>query len=281
MLKSLNKPYPFYDDLIYNLKVIFGISLGVFLFFLFFQPIELRSFEFNNRLLIITGFGGISLIILGFWLIIIPSIFTRIFLSGNWKIYKDLTLNLIIWAMLAVAFHFYARYVGLVSITFDVSFRIILLSLIPVAILIVIHQFNYLKKHVQQLIDLTRQAGIPLKNEGQDRNITFQSDNKKENFNLKLSDLVFIKSANNYIEIFFQDKNQLQKKLIRATLKDTEDQLAKFRNIVRCHRTTLINTIHILKFGGQPGSLILKLKNFEEEVLVSRQYLEKVKEALK
>ncbi len=281
MLKNLNKPYPFYDDLSYNLKAILGISLGMFLFFLFFQPIELRTFEFNNRLLVITGFGGVTFVILTLCLVIVPSIFTKTFLSGNWKLYKDIIFNILIWALLAVAYNFYARYVGLVSITFHVSFRIILLSLIPVVILIVIHQFNLLKKHAQNLLDLSRQAGVKLEQDEREAIISFKSDNRSEHFEIALSALVFIKSANNYIEIFYRIDDSLEKKLIRTTLKKTEELLGEYSNIIRCHRTTLINTNHVLKLAGQPGGLKLKIKDFDEEIVVSRQYLEKIKETLK
>jgi len=281
MLKNLNKPYPFYDDLIYNIKAIIGISLGVFLFILFFQPIEFQLFDFNEKLLVITGFGGIAFGIFTLCLVIFPSIFPKIFLSGRWKLYKDILLNLIIWALTAVAFNFYARYVGLVSITFAVSFRIVLLSLIPVIILIVIHQFNILKRHLQNLMDMGRQAGLQLQTEPDNAKIAFKSENKSENFEIFLADLVLVRSANNYIEIVYKKNNQFSKNLIRSTLKNTEALLLKFPSVIRCHRTTLINLDYVLKFGGQPGNMKLILKDCNEDVSVSRQYLEQVKEALK
>ncbi|MCD4737564.1 MAG: hypothetical protein K8R53_16100, partial [Bacteroidales bacterium] len=86
MLKSLNKPYPFFDELVYNLKVIAGISMFLFLFILFFQPVELQDFEFNSKLLIITGFGGITFLLLGLNHILLPSIFPKLFLYGNWRL---------------------------------------------------------------------------------------------------------------------------------------------------------------------------------------------------
>jgi len=73
----------------------------------------------------------------------------------------------------------------------------------------------------------------------------------------------------------------LKKRLIRSTLKNTEELLQEYSNIVRCHRTTLVNADHILKLTGQQGTLKLILKDLDVEVTVSRQYLEKVKEVLK
>jgi len=281
MLNSLNRPYSFYNDLSYNLKSILGISLGVFLFFLFFQPVELQTLEFNNRLMVITGFGGINLGIMAISLIVVPSIFPKVFLSRKWKLYKEIIFDLIIWILIAVAFNFYARFVGLVSITFEVSFRIILSSLIPVVILIIIHQFRYLTWHLQNLIDINRKTPIQEGSYFEKTEITILSENKSENLSLKLTDLVMIRSANNYIEVYFLENYMLKKRLIRSTLKNTEELLQEYSNIVRCHRTTLVNADHILKLTGQQGTLKLILKDLDVEVTVSRQYLEKVKEVLK
>jgi len=281
MLKNLNKPYPFFDDLVYNLKVFLGISMFLFLFILFFQPVELRNFEFNNQLLIIAGFGGITFLILSINFILFPSIFPKIFLYGNWQLHKDILLNFITWAFLAVAFNFYSHYVGLISITFHLSFRIILLALLPVVALIILHQFKIYKINFQQILDLTKNAGIPFNIAAQDNKIEFITDNKAENFNIHISNLVMIKSANNYIEIFRNDNGVINKKLIRSTLKNAENQLKSFPNVIRCHRTTLVNIDYIMKLSsGQQGS-ILHLKNMDEKVPVSRQFIVQVKEAIK
>jgi hypothetical protein len=280
MLDSLNRPYPFYDDLSYNLKAILGISLGVFLFFLFFQPVELQTFEFNNRLMVITGFGGINLGIMALCLIVIPSIFPDFFLSRKWKLYKEILFDLIIWILIAVAFNFYARYVGLVSITFEVSFRIVLSSLIPVVILIVIHQFHYLTRHLQTLIDINRKAPAQNKDLYKKTRIIIPSENKSEDMHLNLADLVMVKSANNYIEVYYLENYILKKQLIRTTLKSTEELLEKYNHIVRCHRSTLVNSDYILKLSGHQGTLKLILRDLNVEVPVSRQYLEKVKEVI-
>lgn len=281
MLRNLNKPYPFFDDLVYNLKVILGISMFLFLFVLFFQPVELRNFEFNNQLLIITGFGGITFLILSINFILFPSIFPKLFLYGNWRLYKDILLNFITWAFLAVAFNFYAHYVGLISITFHLSFRIILLALLPVVALIILHQFKIYKINFQQIRDLTKNAGIPFNIAAPDNEIEFITDNKAENFKIHISNLVMIKSANNYIEIYRNDHGVINKKLIRATLINAENQLKSFPNVIRCHRTTLVNIDYIMKFNSSQHGSILHLKNMDEKVPVSRQFIVLVREAIK
>ncbi|MCK5207989.1 MAG: hypothetical protein KAQ79_08210, partial [Cyclobacteriaceae bacterium] len=79
----MNRPYSFNDDLKYNLRLSTGISIGMFLFYLFFQPLDLKNADFNNKLVIIAGFGFITFFILGLNLIFLPYIFPKFFQTGK------------------------------------------------------------------------------------------------------------------------------------------------------------------------------------------------------
>jgi len=280
MLDFLNKSYPFNDNLKQNLKEIIGISLGLFLFILFFQPIELMTTDFNNKLLIIAGFGGITFIFLVLVLIIAPSVLPGLFLSGKWNLKRDIVLNACIWVLISVASTFYARYVGQTNITFHSVFIIILLSLAPVAILIIANQFEILKIKLQYALNLNKKPDKISVEENEPDEIEFVSENKSEKISLQLNKIIMLRSADNYVEIFWEKEGEIKKKLIRQTLQNTENQLIKHSQIIRCHRTCLFNTNYVSKLNIYPQGYKLKLKDIEEEIPVSRQYILKVKEAL-
>ncbi len=281
MLNNLNRPYPFLDDLWLNLKAIVGISLGLFLFILFFQPFYLSGFEFNTQLMIIAGYGGIVLLVLTLNNIVMPSIFPRLFLRGSWKLYMDLILQLVSWAMLSVAFNFYTRYVGQVPLNVATSIRIILIALIPVSALIIVNRSRMLRMRNRELEEITRSAGILPAEKTENPLITIPSENKSDELTVRLSDILFIQAANNYIEIQYLEGGAARKDLIRCTLKRAEDLLMSHPCMLRCHRSTLVNSDHILRLTGMPGNLRLKVRNSDVEVPVSRQYLQSVKDALK
>lgn len=280
MLQNLNKPYPFFDDLVFHLRVIVGISLGMFLFVLFFQPVLITGFEFNSKLMIIAGYGGIALVILTLNQIIFPSILPRVFLRGKWTLYKEVLLQLITWAMLAVAYNFYSRYVGQVTIDFGTSFRIILLGLFPMIVLVSFNRFKYLKIRIDQFEQKIGKDGFLPNSEVMDAEITFDSENRSDSLTVNLSNILFIRSANNYIEILWLSGDSIKRQLVRSTLKRAEEILDPYANIFRCHRTTLVNADHVACLSGNPGSLRLELISCDEEIPVSRQYLMGVKEAL-
>ena len=67
---------------------------------------------------------------------------------------------------------------------------------------------------------------------------------------------------------------------MRSTMKSIEDQLSSFPDMVRCHRTCIINTGSVLKMQKTARGNILKIHDYEEDIPVSRQYLLGVKAAL-
>lgn len=280
MLDFLNKTYPFNDDPKQNLKVIIGISLGMFLFILFFQPIDLKTIDFNNKLLIIAGFGGITFFSMVLALIIAPSVLPGLFLSEKWNFKRDMVLNICIWAIISVASTFYARYVGQIKITFYSVFTIVFLSLVPVAILIITNRFEILKIKLQDALNLNKKSDIISVEENEPEKIEFESENTSERFSFPLNKIILLRSADNYIEIFWEKESEITKKLIRKTLINAEYQLREYQNYVRCHRTCLINVDYVSKLNIYPQGYKLKLKYIEEEIPVSRQYILKVKEAL-
>lgn len=279
MKDFLNRPYSFNDDLKYNLRLSIGISIGMFLFYLFFQPLDLRNEDFNNRLVIIAGFGFITFFLLGLNLIFLPLIFPKFFQTGKWNIIRDIILNAWIWILISTAYTFYARYVGLIEITAHSMFKILLLGLAPVAIMIVTNQNKILKQYLQNALDLTKI--LDKEGNGKSENseeVTIESDNKSESLLINIKNLLLIKSANNYIEVFWLEDENTNKTLIRNTLTNVEHQLLKYPEIIRCHRTALVNKNYIEKKHNSPGGLQLKLRGIEEMVAVSRQYAIKVKE---
>jgi len=280
MLDFLNKSYPFNDDPKQNFKFSIGISLGIFLFILFFQPIELMTTDFNNKLLIIAGFGGISFFSLILLLIIAPSVFPGLFMPGKWNFKRDIVLNVCIWVLISVVSTFYARYVGKTNITFYSVFVIVFLSLVQVAILIITNRFETLKIKLQNALNLNEKPDRTIKEGNELVEIEFDSENKFEKISLQLTEIIMLRSADNYIEIFWEKEGEIKRKLIRQTLQNTEYQLIKYPQIIRCHRTCLFNINYVSKLNIYPQGYKLKLKNIEEEVPVSRQYILKVKEAL-
>jgi hypothetical protein len=116
-------------------KLFLSMSFGVFLFILFFQPFPLERFDFNNRLLIVAGLGGIVLL----FLVLVRAVSLLIMQSYNQSrslpFFPSYLGGFVIMALSSVAFAFYLRYVGLVEISFFVMSKVVFICLVPPIVL--------------------------------------------------------------------------------------------------------------------------------------------------
>lgn len=262
---------------------LFMLSFGVFLFILFFQPFPLEMLDYNDRLIYVTGFGVIEFVLACLVLVVIPIIVPKWFMVSEWESGPPLLLSLILISITSTAFTFYIRYVGNVALTFYIVFKVVLVCLLPILSLI----FLYKNKSLEYIISILKEQNSALKQNVRnfkekvnDESIEIATSNKSEQFVFKHKDIIVVKSADNYIEVFYLINDTVEKKLLRNTLKNVEHQLADHPDFIRCHRTSLVNSMHIVKLARNYGGYYLKMKYIEENIPVSRQYLEQVRVSL-
>jgi len=282
MFDFLNISYRFDINLRYGLKVGLWNGLGIFLFILFFQPFDIQKPDFNTYILLIAGFGGITFVLLGIVQQILHWIFDRVFKLVEWNLMNLLVLQFLIWILHAVSFTFYLHYVGRVPLSIFLVFKVALLSLFPPALNVLISEIQHLRSQVIELFQKNKKL-IEFNNglkDAEHHNVELISENRSEKLKLELNTLIMVKSAENYVEIIFRENDAIQRKLLRATLKNIEDQLSNFSSMVRCHRTCIINTFHVRKLHRTHKGYHLIMTDSSEFIPVSRQHLLGVKSAL-
>jgi len=267
MLDYLNKPYPFNDDFKYNLRIILGISLAVFLFLLLYKPLDLSALDLYDKVYLLLGFALVTLFSLGVNLLVLPAVFPGIFLSGKWKIKHEILWNLWILLTITVGYFFYARLTGLYELNFSTLIRILLFGIIPVSLLIVINQNRRLKMTLHS-VDTSADGG---KN-SEDVLINFPSKYKRGNAQVNARDLVMIHSAQNYIEIYWKEGDDLQKVMVRNTLGNAMKQVKRFPHIIRCHRTCIVNMKYVTRMRSSQHGYHIHLDGVADELHVSRSF---------
>ncbi|MCK3684250.1 LytTR family DNA-binding domain-containing protein [Maribellus sp. YY47] len=264
-------------------KTYLGISISVFLFILFFQPFPTANFEFENKQLYIAGYGLIVFIIQ----VIVQVIFHTYLLQDRADeeynpIWNSLYYFLLV-ALTSVAFVFYLRYVGNTSITFNLVLRAVVISVSVPVTLHLKNTLSFINGKNKKLLDETRLMKDQL-NQFTERNtnkfIELSSDNEGDNLIIQVSEIVFVKSADNYVEVGFKEGGEVRKKMIRNTLKNIENQLKEFNVFTRTHRSCIVNMQHIEKLNKNFNTYWLSLADTQETVPVSRQYLMAVKDLL-
>ncbi|WP_252733699.1 LytTR family DNA-binding domain-containing protein [Pseudoalteromonas sp. C2R02] len=110
--------------------------------------------------------------------------------------------------------------------------------------------------------------------------LTLTGDNKGDNLQIALSQLLFIKSADNYCEFTIMKDNNISHTLLRSSLTSIIKQLPEKSLVHRCHRSYAVNLALVELSTGNAGGLKLTMKSLGVTVPVSRAYVETIKEAL-
>ena len=105
---------------------------------------------------------------------------------------------------------------------------------------------------------------------------SFIDEGQKNVLELSKVKVLFIKGADNYIEVFYnKEENQLTKQLIRNKLSAIELDV-KNDFLLRVHRSYLCNLERVVKIGGNSKGYVLYFADTEETVPVSRSKSEDV-----
>ncbi len=75
--------------------------------------------------------------------------------------------------------------------------------------------------------------------------LLFQSENGKDRLKIRSKDFMYANSSENYISIFYTTEEKTQEHLIRKPLKVLESELKEVPDIVRSHRSFLVNKRNI------------------------------------
>lgn len=127
----------------------------------------------------------------------------------------------------------------------------------------------------QQLIKLTENPTIA---DFSKNMIPFHDEKGELRFSVKLENFLYLESADNYVNIYYLDKNKTARFTLRNTIKRLEESL-KGTEIIRCHRSYMVNfeKVKILRKDKDELCLELDVPN-STDLPVSKTYIESVME---
>ena len=280
MIKEyLNQPYPQFGN---KWKIIIPISLFIALFMLIFQPFGLLDYHNSDKILFIAGYGCVTFFILIINLFFVSRIFKKWFVEKYWTVLKQLlwliwmifTIGLGNYLYSCILFSFWSLY-GF----FIFQFYTLVVGIIPIIVLTILQQNIMLSQNLKSAKDFN--SSMINKDDIIERQIVYLiADNNKDKFEIELSNLLYIESTGNYVEIFYCRDDKLKNTILRCALKRTEMQLDKFPSLVKCHRAFLVNINKIIQVKGNSQGLRLILKNTEMEIPVSRNLSKSLKDKI-
>jgi hypothetical protein len=276
MFEFLNKPYPFNDDLKYNSQLIFFISIGVLGFLYLFQPLNVNLMDDKEKLYVVLGLAAITFLSLSLNLLILPSLFPAIFIKRVWNVKKEILWNLWILSTITVGYYLYYRLLGIFTIDYKMVLGLIIFAIIPITGLIIVNRNRMLRSNLKLAEHINKK--LEENKSIENKLVHFQSDYAKDNLSIKVSVLILIRAANNYIEVFWVEGEKIRNQMIRTSLKNAEELLEDYSFIFKCHRSYMINTHYITKIEGSVQGYKIHLDNLDFSVPVSKKFAYKLKQ---
>ncbi len=279
MFKFLKRPYPFNVDLKKNVKILFFVSFFIFVFLLFFQPFKVDALNRIEKIYLISGLVIVTFLSLSLNLLFIPLAFKKIFNTQKWNVRKEIMWNLWILFTIAGGYFTYFQMIGMFEVSFILIAKIVAVSSIPITVLITFKRTDLLRLYLKTAKELNKRFDDK-KNEDE-KKVYFVSNYSKDNLTIKINSLLFVRSANNYVEIFWKENNAVKKKLIRSTLKNIEETLKEYTFIIKCHRTNIVNIENIKKIVKSSQGYKLFFEKVDFPILVSKKYFMHFRELIK
>jgi DNA-binding LytR/AlgR family response regulator len=102
-----------------------------------------------------------------------------------------------------------------------------------------------------------------------------------ETITLHIPSLLYIEAVGNYVKVYQWQDDALHTDMLRATMKQVEDDLQGYPAVVRCHRAFMVNLQQVEKVLAKSGIMRLVIRHTHDALPVSRSNMAGVKEAIK
>jgi hypothetical protein len=274
----LRQPFPYEIPLTQILLLSLASGLFVSVFLLIFKPFGSGDYILEGRTWILWGYGFVTFLILLADMLVLPAVFPGFFNEKKWNIAKGIGFQF--WHIFSIgsANLLYAALVGKKEISLlavpGFLLQALAVGFFPITLGIYSIHSILLKKYTESTRRINDNI-LPLDSrtvepENNPQVIALSSESGKEEVEIRLQDLLFIKSADNYVEIYRTENDQIKMTLLRSSLKRMEQDLKDHPSLFKCHRAYLVNINNISRIAGNSQGYRLIFKGTEDSIPVSR-----------
>lgn len=271
----LKKPYFFDPSAKIHLLIALSVGFFIFTFLFLFQPFGMSDLD-NNLFYYSLGFGLVTFLSQSFMFILIPFLFKDVFNSDKWTIGKNIIFLFSLVSVISFCNWLYNNEVQssnnwrLLTLTeiFSYTFSI---SIFPIFGLTYFNEKVYRKKREKKSKKIMN-FRVSTKVEELKETVTIFGDNNKDNITFKIDNLLYITSVRNYVSFYLIRDKDIEEKVLRNTLSTVFKQLCKYSNIIRCHKSYIINSNFIDAISGNARGYFLESEKISKKIPVSRKF---------
>lgn len=249
------------------------IGAGIFAVLAVFQPFGTYIFEHELKYLILAGYG-LLVPLTAFVLRESASLFwTDFFALGRWTFRRELIFSGIFLLISVVLSYVYQRLAiggrfSLIGFLSFVSYAVAT-AILPMGFFVAWRFFD-LKNRLLTREFTEKMAQMPA-SPGEEL-VLLQGENKHEKHTLVRAEMLFLRAADNYVEIFLLKNGQTQRLMLRGALSNIFLQLEKAGEFRQVHRSFVVNFDHTIRLEGKSPTYFLVFEQAPDagEVPVSR-----------
>lgn len=248
----------------------------VFLFLLVFAPFQFDSIG-KNLFEISLGYG-ITTVVIVMMSNLLLMLFSPPTLERQWTVWHELIWTIFCLLLVSVGNLFYSYYAGIFPLTLNALSASVVytlaVGLFPIVVSVLVKEIRLSHRFEVKSANINLNLKSHAKAEQEEESlITIMAGQPKDNLQVAARDLLFIRAAENYIDIFYLDSDKLERKLQRNSLTTVAAQLESVNSsFFRCHKSYLVNLIHVKHVSGNAQGYKLHLAHTDEAVPVSRQH---------
>lgn len=285
-MSLFSRPYTFENSARRHVLRASGFGLFVFAFLFIFQPFGLTG-SGRAHLFFLLGYGAITSGIMLTLNVLLPLIFRSLFDESRWTTGREITYTTLNILLIAVANYLYTLAMtsftgGFIELLWFIGVTF-LVGLFPTTAVVLLKERRD-RKHFSldsarlsnQLKSASGEAALKA-----DDMISLPSFNRSEDdLTVRRSSLRLLRSADNYVEVFFMEGKTVRKVVLRSTLKEMEEVLSPHPSFFRCHKSYLVNLGAVQRISGNAQGYKLHVNDLDNPVPVSRSYNELIRERL-
>ena len=275
----LRQPFPY--RISWTRILLLGAVTGLFvsLFLWIFKPFGSADYFLDGRTWILWGYGFVTFLVLLADMLIGPVVFPGFFNEKKWNLARAIGFQFWHIISIGVANLFFAAFVGGKEIRLWASPGFILQALaigfFPLTISMFSIQAILLNKYAESSRrmneSLLASRSRPGETGQEPMTVAFASESRKDKVEMRLQDLLLIKSTDNYVEVYTADHDQVKMMMLRSSLKKIEQDVKDHPCLFKCHRAFLVNVDNISRVTGNSQGYQLVFKGIEFLVPVSRK----------
>lgn len=281
---KLDQPYPINLSITDRRRSCIAIGCFVFMFLYIFKPFGLNRIS-DQIFFVSLGYGVVCSSILVVLNMGVFSGFPNFFKEDVWTTKRELLWTMLTVALIGLGNFFYSILIGIAPFSFEYLIQFesytLAIGVFPITLTILLNQvrlkskFENESQKINTFIEETKES---IEVTGADSSlVTILSESGTDELKIAAHDILYIKAADNYIEIFYLKESNVIRKLIRNSLKNIAINLAFDNTFLRCHKSYIINLQKVDHVTGNAQGYKLHVPGADELVPVSRSNNETVK----